>query len=71
MPLRRFMLVQDTGGAIRGHGRADVFWGKGIKAEWSAGNMKHTGRLLLIAAKKSYLAQQASLSPRKKERGEG
>lgn len=77
LPLRRFMLVQDTGGAIRGHGRADVFWGRGIKAEWAAGNMKHTGRLLLLAAKKSYLARQASLTPRrpvslrKKAPGEG
>lgn len=64
LPLRRFMLVQDTGGAIRGHGRADVFWGKGVKAEWAAGNMKHTGRLLLLAAKKSYLARHGSLSLR-------
>ncbi len=55
-PLRRFMLVQDTGGAIRGHGRADVFWGKGMKAEWVAGHMKHPGRLVLLVAKKAYLS---------------
>ena len=56
-PLTRFMLVQDTGGAIRGHGRADVFWGKGMEAEWAAGNMKFPGRLVLLAAKKAYLQQ--------------
>jgi membrane-bound lytic murein transglycosylase A len=69
LPMLRFMLIQDTGGAIRGHGRADVFWGKGIKAEWAAGNMNHGGRLLLLAAKKSYLARAAagSVSLRKDE----
>ena len=61
-PLRRFMLVQDTGGVIRGHGRADVFWGKGIRAEWKAGHMKYPGRLILLAAKKSYLAQAGTLT---------
>lgn len=67
LPMLRFMLIQDTGGAIRGHGRADVFWGKGIKAEWKAGNMKHGGRLMLLAAKKSYLAAAGSVSLRKDE----
>jgi len=32
-PLNQLMLVQDTGGAIRGHVRADVFWGRGDEAE--------------------------------------
>jgi membrane-bound lytic murein transglycosylase A len=53
--LRRFMVVQDTGGVIRGHGRADVFWGNGPEAEWAAGHMKHPGRLLLLVAKKPYI----------------
>ncbi|MCK5205624.1 MAG: murein transglycosylase A, partial [Desulfobacterales bacterium] len=30
---RRFVLNQDTGGAIRGPGRADLFWGNGPYAE--------------------------------------
>lgn len=54
-PLSRFMLVQDTGGAIRGHGRGDLFFGAGKEAEWQAGNQKHAGRLLLLVAKKEYL----------------
>jgi membrane-bound lytic murein transglycosylase A len=54
-PLSRFMLVQDTGGAIRGHGRGDLFFGAGKEAEWQAGNQKHGGRLLLLVAKKDYL----------------
>jgi len=54
--LNRFMLTQDTGGAIRGHGRGDVFWGKGLLAEWNAGHMKHPGRMWLIVARKEYLS---------------
>ncbi|MCZ6627806.1 MAG: MltA domain-containing protein [SAR324 cluster bacterium] len=61
-PFRRFMLVQDTGGVIRGHGRADVFWGQGMKAEWAAGHMKHPGRLVLLVAKKAFLGNERSAS---------
>ncbi|MFP2905805.1 murein transglycosylase A [Pyxidicoccus sp. 3LFB2] len=47
-PLTRFMLNQDTGGAIRGAGRVDVYWGPGPEAELSAGMMKQKGRLLFL-----------------------
>ncbi|MDY7229168.1 murein transglycosylase A [Hyalangium rubrum] len=47
-PLSRFVLNQDTGGAIRGAGRVDVFWGRGPEAELSAGMMKQKGRLLFL-----------------------
>jgi membrane-bound lytic murein transglycosylase A len=47
-PLGRFVLNQDTGGAIRGAGRVDVFWGRGPEAELAAGLMKHKGRLLFL-----------------------
>jgi len=50
--LRRFMVVQDTGGAIRGHGRADIFWGYGAEAEKNAGHMKQKGRIFLLVARK-------------------
>ncbi|MEE2996039.1 MAG: MltA domain-containing protein [Pseudomonadota bacterium] len=43
-PFRRLMVAQDTGGAIRGAVRADIFWGAGIKAANHAGNMKSPGR---------------------------
>ena len=59
-PLRRFMVVQDTGGAIRGHGRGDVFWGNGPEAEWRAGHMQRGGRLILLVAKKSALPPRPS-----------
>lgn len=63
LPLRRFVLVQDTGGAIKGHGRADVFWGNGEEAEWAAGHQKHTGRLLLLVARKKYLTPYLAKTP--------
>lgn len=44
----RFVLVQDTGGAIRGPGRLDLFWGHGPEAEISAGHMKENGRLFFL-----------------------
>jgi membrane-bound lytic murein transglycosylase A len=47
-PLSRFVLNQDTGGAIKGAGRVDVFWGRGPEAELSAGMMKQKGRLLFL-----------------------
>ena len=36
----RFVLNQDTGGAIKGAGRADIFWGSGPYAEAAAGRLK-------------------------------
>jgi membrane-bound lytic murein transglycosylase A len=47
-PLSRFVLNQDTGGAIRGAGRVDVYWGGGPDAELAAGMMKQKGRLLFL-----------------------
>ena len=41
---RRLMVAQDTGGAIRGAVRADVFWGPGAGAADIAGRMKSAGR---------------------------
>jgi membrane-bound lytic murein transglycosylase A len=47
-PLQRLVLAQDTGGAIRGAVRADLFWGAGNAAAEAAGRMKEPGRLWLI-----------------------
>jgi membrane-bound lytic murein transglycosylase A len=46
--LRRLMVSQDTGGAIRGPVRGDVFWGTGGEAGEIAGRMKHQGRYWLL-----------------------
>jgi membrane-bound lytic murein transglycosylase A len=47
----RFALNQDTGGAIRGAGRADLFWGNGPYAEIAAGHLKHPGKLYFLVLK--------------------
>lgn len=45
IPLRRLMVDQDTGGAIKTAGHVDVFWGAGPAAANTAGRMKHQGHL--------------------------
>ena len=47
-PLRRLMVAQDTGGAIRGPVRGDVYWGGDAAAAEIAGRMKHPGRWYLL-----------------------
>jgi len=47
-PLRRLVLAQDTGGAIRGPVRADLYWGTGPAAAQLAGAMRQTGSLWLL-----------------------
>lgn len=44
----RFVLNQDSGGAIRGAGRADLFCGSGPEAELIAGHLQHRGRLYFL-----------------------
>ncbi len=48
----RFVLNHDTGAAIKGPGRADLFCGTGEKAERTAGAMKESGELYFILKKK-------------------
>jgi membrane-bound lytic murein transglycosylase A len=47
-PLRRLMVAQDTGGAIKGAQRADVFYGTGRQAGDAAGTVKDPGRMLVL-----------------------
>lgn len=47
-PLRRLMVAQDTGGAIKGPVRGDFFWGYGAPALRQAGRMKSQGRYYLL-----------------------
>lgn len=50
-PLRRLMMAQDTGGAIKGAVRADFFWGAGNEAGKQAGAMKQSGKLWVLMPK--------------------
>ena len=47
-PLRRLAVAQDTGGAIRGAVRGDLFWGAGLDAEERAGRMRSPGRYYVL-----------------------
>jgi membrane-bound lytic murein transglycosylase A len=47
----RFVLNQDSGGAIKGAGRADIFWGSGPYAELTAGHLQHEGDLYILIKK--------------------
>ncbi|MGH6892716.1 MAG: murein transglycosylase A [Dongiaceae bacterium] len=61
-PLRRLVVAQDKGAAIKGAGRIDLFWGAGSEAEAMAGEMKQPGAYWAIvprAAGQRWLATQA------------
>lgn len=47
-PFNRLMVAQDTGGAIRGAVRGDIYWGEGARATEIAGKMKNSGRYWLL-----------------------
>lgn len=50
-PFGRYVLNQDTGGAIRGPGRVDLFWGSGPFGRIAAGHLKHPGALYFLLVK--------------------
>jgi len=47
-PIRSLMVAQDTGGAIKGMQRADIFYGTGAGAGDAAGTVKDPGRMVLL-----------------------
>ena len=48
---KRLMIAQDTGGAISGLMRGDIYWGSGKKATFMSENMKNEGRYWLLLPK--------------------
>jgi len=61
VPFRSLLVAQDTGTAIKGHARGDVFWGAGEEAALTAGHMKSPGRMIVLLPKalaKRLLKQQ-------------
>ena len=50
-PLRRLVVAQDAGGAIKGVVRGDLFWGFGAPALAKAGRMRSPGRYFLLLPK--------------------
>nr|WP_085864291.1 murein transglycosylase A [Pseudooctadecabacter jejudonensis] len=47
-PLNRLMVAQDTGSAIKGSQRADIFFGTGDRAGRDAGRIKDGGRMVVL-----------------------
>ena len=47
-PFRRLMIAQDTGSAIVGPARADLYWGAGDAAGRSAGRIRHPGNFVML-----------------------
>lgn len=50
-PIQRLVVAQDTGGAIKGAVRGDLFWGHGDMAEQRAGRMRQDGRYWILLPK--------------------
>jgi membrane-bound lytic murein transglycosylase A len=59
-PLQKLVMAQDTGGAIKGQLRADLFWGTGERAEAMAGNMKQPGELFILLPNDKTVAESNS-----------
>jgi membrane-bound lytic murein transglycosylase A len=47
-PMQRLMVAQDTGAAIKGAQRADIFFGTGEEAGRRAGQIKDPGRMVVL-----------------------
>ncbi len=47
-PLNRLMIAQDTGSAIKGAQRADIFFGTGDEAGRAAGRLRDPGRMIVL-----------------------
>ena len=47
-PMQRLMIAQDTGSAIKGAQRADIFFGTGAEAGRQAGRIKDGGRMVVL-----------------------
>lgn len=58
VPLNRFVVPQDSGAAIQGAGRVDLFWGNGAYAETAANHMKETGKLYFLLQKNFELPEK-------------
>ena len=64
IPYRRLVFAQDTGGAINGTVRADLFWGNGLRAEENAGRMRQPGSLYVLVPSRSNSTSVRSADPR-------
>ena len=62
-PFRRLMIAQDTGSAIVGPARADLYWGAGDDAGRIAGRIRHPGRFVMLLPRELELVAAKSEIP--------
>ena len=62
-PFRALMVAQDTGGAIKGANRFDLFWGPGERARKVAGGLSNVGRAVFLLPKSAAARLLASGAP--------
>jgi membrane-bound lytic murein transglycosylase A len=69
-PFRRLLLAQDTGGAIVGPARADIYFGAGIDAGTVAGRLRHPGKFFMLVPRSADPAKVAEvpLPPKRPKR---
>ena len=66
MRSEHFAFAQDTGGQIKGPGRADLFWGRGKRAKMQAGKNASSRKASLFIPKQENVASISSLFCKKK-----
>ena len=62
-PFRRLMIAQDTGSAIVGPARADLYWGAGPEAGRVAGRVRHSGRFVMLLPRELDLVETGRHMP--------
>jgi peptidoglycan lytic transglycosylase A len=62
-PFRRLMIAQDTGSAIVGPTRADLYWGAGDNAGRIASRIRHPGRFVMLVPREFDIAVAGSEIP--------
>ncbi|NCQ23419.1 MAG: murein transglycosylase [Rhodobacteraceae bacterium CG17_big_fil_post_rev_8_21_14_2_50_63_15] len=62
-PIHRLMIAQDTGSAIKGPQRADIYFGTGDAAGRAAGQLRDPGRLLVLMPIQRAYAMQTEQEP--------
>jgi membrane-bound lytic murein transglycosylase A len=62
-PFHRLMIAQDTGSAIVGPARADLYFGAGVDAGKVAGRLKHNMRFVVLVPKSLDPSQRAHKMP--------
>jgi membrane-bound lytic murein transglycosylase A len=62
-PFRRLMIAQDTGSAIVGPARADLYWGSGDEAGRIAGRIRHPGRFVMLVPRELDMVEAGKHMP--------